>query len=117
MTTYVPTPVEPGEANNVAAEKAREQGQSLTPARRPRRGALVFVSGFMLGAITGALSFVGGRRRMPFVVGNRNVFMSLPFSGISMVAPMSRGRGRGRRRRMNRFAAWGGGSRSRRRGR
>ena len=118
MTTYIPTHAEPGEANNVTAEEAREHGQSLAQRRRPRRGALAFASGFMLGAVTTAVASIAGRgRRMPFVVGNRNVFMSLPFSGISMVAPTSRGRGRGRGRRPNRFMAWGSGSRGGKRGR
>lgn len=98
MTTYVPNPVESSETNQASDEAAREQIQSRTMERRPRRGALVFVSGFMLGALATTVASIFGRgRRTPFVLGNRNVFVSLPFSGISMAEATSRSKGRGRR--------------------
>lgn len=105
MTTYVPntTTAESSETSSVADDAARErQGQWMAARRGPRRVALVFASGFMLGSVAATMaSLVGGRRRMPFVLGNRNVFVSLPFSGISMTSPSVRvkGRGRGRRQR------------------
>ena len=74
MTTYVPNPVESSETNQAPDEAAREQIQSRTMERRPRRGALVFVSGFMLGALATTVASIFGRgRRTPFVLGNRNV--------------------------------------------
>lgn len=125
MTTYVQTPVEPGEvnygANHVEDEAVRATGQSAMTRRRPRRGALVFVSGFMLGVISTSVAGLFGRGRMPFVLGNRNVLVSLPFSGISFSAPSvrakSRGRGRGRGRRSNGLAAFYGMNRGKRRDR
>lgn len=105
MTTYVPTPTETGAAIHEAAETAREQAPVTAARRQPRRGAFMFVAGFMLGAVTTTIASIFRRRQTPFVKGNRNVFVSLPFSGISMVAPAARGRNRGRRpRRLNRWS-------------
>ncbi|HEY1391699.1 MAG TPA: hypothetical protein VGF38_24415 [Ktedonobacterales bacterium] len=123
MATYVQTPVETGETNHkaehVIVETAQELGQATMTRRRPRRGALVFVSGFMLGAVATTAASLLRRGRMPFVLGNRNVLVSLPFSGITFSAPSvrSKGRGRGRGMRSNGLAAFYGMSRGKKRGR
>jgi hypothetical protein len=111
MATSVQTPVESGETNytadRVADDVTWEPGKSKSTRQRPRRGALVFVAGFMLGAVATTAARLVGRERMPFVLGNRNVLVSLPFSGISFSAPSVRStrRGRGRARRPNGLAA------------
>jgi len=108
MTTYVPNRVDSGEANHIVDEAARKQSQFVSSRQRTRRGVLVFVSGFMLGAVATTAASLFGRGRMPFVLGNRNVLVSLPFSGISFSAPSvrSKGRGRGRGRRSNGLTAF-----------
>lgn len=121
MTTYVQTPDETGQINHkaerVLGEEAREPDKAVMTRRRPRRGALVFVSGFILGAVATTAASLFGRGRMPFVLGNRNVLVSLPFSGITFSAPSvrSKGRGRGRRRRPNGLTAFYGMSRGKKR--
>lgn len=100
MTTYVPTSVE-SEAKRME-EEARERGQPVPSMRRPPPAAFAFASGFMLGTLVS--SILGRVRQRPFVAGNRNVFVSLPFSGISMVAPAVRARGRRQRPRFGRWS-------------
>jgi hypothetical protein len=105
MTTYVATPPESGEAIHAAVETVREQAPVTATRRAPRRGAFTFVSGFIFGAVTTTIvSILGRRRQRPFVAGNRNVFVSLPFSGISMVAPAAGAKKRGPGSR--RFTRW-----------
>lgn len=123
MATYVQTPDETGQINHkaerVISETVREPGQAAMARRRPRRGALLFVSGLMLGTVATTVASILGRGRMPFVLGNRNVLVSLPFSGITFSAPSVRGksRGRGRGRRSNALAAFYGMGRGKKRGR
>lgn len=123
MATYVQTPDETGQINHkaerVISETVREPGQVAMTRRRPRRGALLFVSGLMLGTVATTVASILGRGRMPFVLGNRNVLVSLPFSGITFSAPSVRGksRGRGRGRRSNALAAFYGMGRGKKRGR
>lgn len=102
MTTYVQTPVEPSEADYVPEhvaheavhEEPREQMRFMAARRRPRRGALVFVTGFILGAFTSAVAGIFSRGRQPLVLGNRNLFLSLPFSGVSLSSASIRSKGR-----------------------
>ena len=115
MTTYVPNTTASVEDSRLADEAPRERDQWMARRRGPRRLALVFASGFILGSVAAtAASLVGGGRRMPFVLGNRNVFVSLPFSGITMLAPSGDAKGARRRQRGKssgvpmRFAAWSG---------
>lgn len=105
MTTYTPTPLEKGEASeanqkadHTAAGAHREQIPSETSRLRSQRAAhvFVFVSGLILGAVATTAASILRRRQMPFVLGNRNVFVSLPFSGIVMSAPAVRSKVRGR---------------------
>ena len=123
MATYVQTPDETGQINHkaerVVSEAVREPGHAATARRRPRRGALLFVSGLMLGTVATTAASLLSRGRMPFVLGNRNVLVSLPFSGITFSAPSVRGksRGRGRGRRSNALAAFYGAGRGKKRGR
>jgi len=113
MTTCVPNTTASVEDSHIANEAPREWDQWRARRHGPRRLAFVCASGFILGSVAATVaSLVGGQRRMPFVLGNRNVFVSLPFSGISMVAPSVRTRGARRRQRGGsrgvpmRFAAW-----------
>lgn len=113
MATYTQTPVERGEATPLAepvAEQAaavepREQFPSVTTKRRPRRTILVFVSGFILGAVATTTAIAFRRGRAPLLLGNSNVFVSLPFSGINMTSPVVRRKGGGKGRRMLALAA------------
>ncbi len=113
MTTYVPNTTASVEDSRRADEAPRERDQWMARRHGPRRLAFVFASGFILGSVAATVaSLFGGGRRMPFVLGNRNVFVSLPFSGISMVAPSVRTKGARRRGKSSavpmRFAAWSG---------
>lgn len=116
MTSSIPTPTATGdvtgEVSGVAGAALREPGRAaMGLPQLPRPVPFIFVSGFVLGAIAAAATnLFGRRRRMPFVRGNRNVFVSLPFSGITMAAPSIRARGAMRRPRGQRgqrgFGRW-----------
>ena len=118
MATYVPNTSESVEDSRLADQAPRQWDQWMARRRGPRRLAFVFASGFILGSVAAAVAnLFGGKRRMPFVLGNRNVFVSLPFSGITMLAPSGDAKdAKGAKRRQRgkssavpmRFAAWSG---------
>lgn len=93
MTTSVQIPVEPNADQHLAEEAPSEKSEQVTPTRRRGRAAFVFVFGFLLGAALSTATSLGGRR-MPLVLGNRNLFISLPFSGVSLSAPSVATKGR-----------------------
>lgn len=118
MATYVPNTSESVEDSRLADQAPRQRDQWMARRRGPRRLAFVFASGFILGSVAATVAnLFGGKRRMPFVLGNRNVFVSLPFSGITMLAPSGDAKdAKGAKRRQRgkfsgvpmRFAAWSG---------
>lgn len=103
MARFVPTSTETGDVSGVAGSMLQEQRPGMALRQGPRRMPFVFIGGFVLGVIvTAATNLFGRGRRMPFVLGNRNVFVSLPLSGITMAAPTIRAKNTGRRPRRQR---------------
>ncbi len=125
MATYTQTPVKRGEATPVAepvAEQAaavepREKIPPMTPRQRRRRPARLFVYGFIMGAFVTTATGIFRRLQMPVVLGNSNVFFTLPFSGITLTSSVARRKDRGQGRRMLALAALNGIARSSQRAR